>query len=55
MDFYLEEKHVNTYNLVGNRKMLNYIESLELSYLSLSQTLIRKAVSFDVLYQADEF
>ena len=55
MNFYLEEKQVNTYNLAGNRKMFNYIESSELLYLSLSQTRIQKAVSFDVLYQADEF
>ena len=41
--------HVNTY-LGGQPE-----ESLELSYLSLSQTLTRKVVSFDVLLHADEF
>jgi hypothetical protein len=45
--------HMNTFS-VGNRKSFNYLESLELSYLSLSQTLTQKVVSFDVLFHADE-
>jgi hypothetical protein len=34
--------------------MFNSIESLELSYLSLSQTLTQQVVSFDDLFHADE-